>query len=181
MVRNILDYLESSEKLVPNQIAFADEKDSCTYRELKQTAKAIGTYLTDRVSPGSPVPVFMEKGVSAVCAFMGAVYAGCFYVMLDPKLPAERLRKILHTLDADVVITEENYKKQYQALAFGAKQIDIGEAAQSVVNEEKLARIRQRSQDTDPLYTMITSGSTGVPKGVVVSHRSVIDFIEEFT
>ena len=36
MVRNILDYLESSEKLVPNQIAFADEKDSCTYRELKQ-------------------------------------------------------------------------------------------------------------------------------------------------
>lgn len=181
MVRNILDYLESSEKLVPDQIAFADEKVSCTYRELKQTAKAIGTYLADRVSPGSPVPVFMEKGVSAICAFMGAVYAGCFYVMLDPKLPAERLRKILYTLDADVVITEENYKKQYQALAFGAKQIDIGEAAQSVVNEEKLAEIRQRSQDIDPLYTMFTSGSTGVPKGVVVSHRSVIDFIEEFT
>ena len=48
MVRNILDYLESSEKLVPDQIAFADEKVSCTYRELKQTAKAIGTYLADR-------------------------------------------------------------------------------------------------------------------------------------
>lgn len=181
MVRNVLDYLERSEKLTPDQIAFADEKTSCTYRELKQTAKAIGTYLAAQVSPGSPVPVLMEKGVLAVCAFMGAVYAGCFYVMLDPKLPAERIRKILHTLDADLVITEENAQKPYQELAFEIKQGDITEAAQSAIDEKKLAEIRKKSQDTDPLYTMFTSGSTGIPKGVVVSHRSVIDFIEEFT
>ena len=68
--------------------------------------------------------------------------------MLDPKLPAQcGPSEDSFTLDADVVITEENYKKQYQALAFVAKQIDIGEAAQSAVNEEKLAEIRRRSQD----------------------------------
>ena len=47
--------------------------------------------------------------------------------------------------------------------------------------QERLGKIREQALDTDPLYSIFTSGSTGVPKGVIVNHRSTIDFIDCFT
>lgn len=181
MIRNVLEYLEESARLYAGKTAFADEKAACTYEELRLRARAVGTYLTDRVNPGMPVPVFMEKGVNAIYAFMGTVYAGCFYVLLDPKLPAERIRQVLDTLGAKVMIADMAYGKQLTALGFEGAVVDIEDAVNAREDGEALSRIRRRSMDIDPLYAIFTSGSTGVPKGVVVSHRSVIDFMEEFT
>lgn len=181
MIRNVLEYLEQSARSYADKTAFADEKTACTYEELERRARAVGTYLADRVKPQTPVPVFMEKGVNAIYAFMGTVYAGCFYVLLDPKLPAARLRQVMDTLGADVMIADTAYEKQLAALQFDGIVVDIEEAVSCQEDRDVLEGIRTRSMDIDPLYAIFTSGSTGVPKGVVVSHRSVIDFIEEFT
>lgn len=181
MIRNILDYLEHSAECYPDKVAFADDKDKCTYRELLERARVAGTCLAQRTKRRSPIPVFMEKGVAAVTAFMGVVHAGCFYVLLDPKLPAERLRQILVTLEADLILTSASYHKQLEKLAFTGDVVDLEDALEVEPQEEILRSIRSGSMDTDPLYANFTSGSTGIPKGVVVCHRSVIDFIEEFT
>ena len=58
---------------------------------------------------------------------------------------------------------------------------DLMSLPDDALNSSLLASIRRQAADTDPLYGIFTSGSTGVPKGVVASHRSVIDFIEHFT
>ena len=65
MIRNILDYLEHSAECYPDKVAFADDKDKCTYRELLERARVTGTYLAQRTKRRSPIPVFMEKGVAA--------------------------------------------------------------------------------------------------------------------
>lgn len=183
MVRNILEYLEQSAERLPDKIAFADEKNACTYIELKEKAQKVGWRLAQVVPPRSPIPVFMEKSVNAIYSFMGAVYAGCFYVLLDPKLPAERLKRILMTLDARVMLTDKAYEKQLQLLGFEGTVIDIEEISGEIDREgEKILKaIKEQRLDIDPLYAIFTSGSTGVPKGVVVSHRSLIDFIGDFT
>lgn len=181
MTRNILEYLEHSTQCFPDKTAFADEDTSCTYRQLAETARSVGTCLAGVVRSGSPVPVFMEKGVPAIYAFMGSVYAGCFYVLLDPKLPAERLRHIMDVLAPEVIVTDGKYEKQLAQLDFTGKVIDIYEAVETAEDEAVLDGIRRQCQDTDPLYAIFTSGSTGIPKGVVVSHRSVVDFIGDFT
>ena len=181
MIRNILCYAEESARKYPGKIAFADEETACTYEELIRCARAVGTRLGRDVMPGKPVPVLMEKGVKAIYAFMGIVSAGCFYVLLDPKLPAERLKSVLDTLQADILLSDPAYDKQRERLEFDGKVIMLDEALDTPEDSGYLAYVRKQSRDVDPLYAIFTSGSTGVPKGVVVSHRSVIDFIEEFT
>ena len=180
MIRNILDYLEQSARHYPDKIAFADEMSTCTYKELWETARSVGTKLANYVPPISPVPVFMEKRVETIYAFLGAVYAGCFYVLLDPKLPLERLKQILQTLQSEVLVLHPDYEKQFKALEYERNVVNILEALQGEEDAVLLETIREQRLDIDPLYAIFTSGSTGIPKGVLVSHRSVIDFMEEF-
>ena len=180
MIRNILDYLEQSARYYPDKIAFADEMSTCTYKELWETARSVGTKLANYVPPRSPVPVFMEKRVETIYAFLGAVYAGCFYVLLDPKLPSERLKQILQTLQSEVLVLHPDYEKQFKALEYEGNVVNILEALQEEEDAVLLEAIREQRLDIDPLYAIFTSGSTGIPKGVLVSHRSVIDFMEEF-
>ena len=180
MIRNILDYLEQSARHYPDKIAFADEMSTCTYKELWETARSVGTKLANYVPPRSPVPVFMEKRVETIYAFLGAVYAGCFYVLLDPKLPSERLKQILQTLQSEVLVLHPDYEKQFKALDYEGNVVNILEALQEEEDAVLLETIREQRLDIDPLYAIFTSGSTGIPKGVLVSHRSVIDFMEEF-
>ena len=180
MIRNILDYLEQSARHYPDKIAFADEMSTCTYKELWETARSVGTKLANYVPPRSPVPVFMEKRVETIYAFLGAVYAGCFYVLLDPKLPSERLKQILQTLQSEVLVLHPDYEKQFKALEYERNVVNILEALQEEEDAVLLETIREQRLDIDPLYAIFTSGSTGIPKGVLVSHRSVIDFMEEF-
>ena len=180
MIRNILDYLEQSARHYPDKIAFADEMSTCTYKELWETARSVGTKLANYVPPRSPIPVFMEKRVETIYAFLGAVYAGCFYVLLDPKLPSERLKQILQTLQSEVLVLHPDYEKQFKALEYERNVVNILEALQGEEDAVLLETIREQRLDIDPLYAIFTSGSTGIPKGVLVSHRSVIDFMEEF-
>ena len=180
-MKNILQYLEDTAISNKNKIAIIEEEKKVTYSELLENSKRVGSMLCNTITRGEPVGVLMEKGINAIYSFWGSIYAGGFYILLNPELPEFRLKKIIEISNIKVIITDEKNIEFTNKLSGGTKIIKIEDAKNEKVNEIKLKEIREKSIDVDPLYANFTSGSTGEPKGVVVSHRSVIDFINVFT
>lgn len=180
-MKTVLEYLENSTNNCSDKIAVIDENGKYTYKELTELSKKIGTRLTSYFEPRNPVPVLMEKGKDTLATFFGAVYAGCFYVLLNPDLPKVRLEHIVNVLGAKNIVTDKAHKESALELINEDNIIYIEDLKNTEINEEKLKKIRENVLDLDPLYANFTSGSTGIPKGVLVGNRSVIDFIDNFT
>ena len=178
MQKNILEYLEQTVARVPDKTAFTNGEQSLTFRQVHDQARAIGSFLNSIGCCGKPVVVFMKKQPRTIAAFLGAVYGGCYYVPLDEEMPRHRIELIFGTLQQGVMICDETTRPMAEGFAGGCAIYNYEEMAACPVNDGALAAIRDRQLDIDPIYIVFTSGSTGVPKGVMACHRSVIDYIE---
>lgn len=177
---NILEYLERSAQLYPEKPALVDEQQSITFAQALEDSRRVGSSLALSLTKGQPVAVYMEKSVENLCAFWGIVYAGGFYVSFNTQLPTSRLQQMQAVLQAPFVITDEEHRAALEEVFPPHRILLYQDLVKSTVDRALLAQIRQRHVDTDPLYANFTSGSTGVPKAVVVGHRSTLDFIDHF-
>ena len=176
MTRNILDWLDESSSRRGDAPAFKSADHIISYAQLDTRSRQIGTFLAGKVHRQSPVLILMEKGPDCICAMLGAVRAGCFYTPVDPVMPEERLRLIVSVLEPACIISSVKYEKNAAALA--DVPVYTTESIPAQADENILAQIRKQHLDNDLLYVLFTSGSTGLPKGVAITHRSVIDFID---
>lgn len=179
--RNVLTYLEEDALRHPEKCAVEEEDRSCTYGQLLEMSRQAGSALAALGAQHRAVMVFMEKGIDALAVMFGALQAGGFYVPVDPHIPAERLALIAGVLEDPIVVASEaTLPLATEALSDGACLATVGQLLTAPIDDAALEAARAQAVDVDPVYVLFTSGSTGVPKGVAVSHRAVIDFIDDF-
>lgn len=181
MQRNVLEYLEETVRVKPDKLAFADESLQLTFEQFYRGARAIGSGLARRGIHKEAVLIYMEKSPAAIQAFYGAVYAGCYYVPLDEEMPARRIELIIENTHARALICSAVMKERVDRLDFDGEVFLDAELFREEEDAKSLSVIRSESVDTDPMYVLFTSGSTGVPKGVVGHHRGVIDYIDQLS
>ncbi len=190
-VQHLAGYLEISARQYPGRTAVVDPSGSVlTYDELDRQASAMAAYLgVHGVRPGDRVGVVLPKSAAAVATLFGILKAGAAYVPVDFTAPPERIRRILTDCGVCALIFDHRCSEILSTGDLdGAVAIVANAPASATVSrrhvalEEVLAGGGQAPDCSagphDLAYILYTSGSTGIPKGVMLTHENAISFVE---
>lgn len=176
MAINLIEYLDESARKFPDKLAVSDEKIELTFSELRKNAMAAASYIHNMTNAkNKPIAVEVDRCTESIVMFLGVLYSGNFYVPIDNKMPDDRVSIIIKDINPSLCldIREKSFFNK-----FNVKRASYEVIINHEIDEKALNFIKENTIDIDPCYTMYTSGSTGIPKGVVISHRMVMDFAD---
>ena len=180
-MKNILEMLEYSAERFPDKYVFRDENTDMTYAEFLRTAKNIGTDIAKHGINNKPIAVIAERSAGCLAAMFGVLYSGNFYTVIDSEMPPERVKAIFETLKPAAVVVTKACLSLLKKLDFNGKAVNNETAKDCPADSNLLGKIRENMIDSDPAYALFTSGSTGVPKGAVVSHKAVLSYVKWYS
>lgn len=178
MQKRIEHYLEHLSDILPSArgIVFGDR--NFTYFEFNVLCNQLSHILIENLNPNkaSYIGIYMDRSPEMLIAIFAILKAGAAYVPIDPKFPESRVSLMIENADIEILITQNKYSNNKALYSSGCKLItaDIENwqyAAQSVSNPEKPGVVNKVA------YVLYTSGSTGVPKGAMLGHHSVINLL----
>jgi amino acid adenylation domain-containing protein len=169
------ELFEAQVARTPDATAAVFEDDRATYRELNARANQLARRLQKSgVAAGALAAIFMERSLGMLIAVLGVLKAGAAYVPLDPAWPRERLDFILRDANASTVIacgrhSDSTFKNGPRIVRLDADRNSIaGESEENLPASVTLE---------DLAYVIYTSGSTGMPKGVLIEHRQILNYV----
>ncbi|WP_123064862.1 non-ribosomal peptide synthetase [Paenibacillus amylolyticus] len=170
---------ENQAERYPDRMAVRCGTDCITYRDLNEKSSRLGGYMRAKgIGKGNFVGIMLERSADLLVAILATLKAGAAYVPLDPTYPSERLNYMLEDSNSRLLLTQEDLAGRVR---FEGEMIILGRDAGMVPVENDLSAPRTASEGSDLMYVIYTSGSTGNPKGVMIEHRNVVNFIVGIT
>jgi amino acid adenylation domain-containing protein len=164
---------------MPDAIALTDGETSVSYRELSENAEKVESHLRNHdIGSGQRVAVHMSRSLQLPIVILGILRTGASYVPIDPDQPKLRVEEILGDAGVACLVTDTD-----ASLAPGLLTLSANTMLDSNPQHLQQAPVDGLSGSVDidpasPAYLLYTSGSTGKPKGVVVSHGSLMSYLD---
>jgi amino acid adenylation domain-containing protein len=165
---------EAQAERTPEAIAVEFQGESLTYHQLNQRANQLAHALRSRgVGPDSLVGICVHRSFEMLVGMLGVLKAGGAYVPLDPANPADRIAFMIQDAGLSLVLTQERLAGDIPV--GGATLLCLDRDWPAIANESD-SNPTLNAGPTDLAYVIYTSGSTGNPKGVMIEHRSLVNF-----
>ena len=186
MYTSYIDYFEKTAVQYADKTAVVEAGKPYSFAEIKEGSLKVASALLDVVGDtrNKPVSVYMKKSANTVMSDIGILYGANAFMNLDIKTPIERIEAIIANALPAAIITDRASSKKILPVAESQKLTvlvieDVLEGA--AATDETYGKLKERLYlqiDTDPSCIINTSGSTGVPKGVILNHKSFFDFLD---
>lgn len=163
----IVSLFEQNVENFPNSIAVSYKNENLTYQELNNKVNQFANYLLEqKISGGNVISICMEKNINFIIAILAVQKIGCAYLPINPTYPFDRIKYIMENSNSILLIADHCINIKNTLIM---QSINLSNYSPQNPNINISCK--------DLAYVIYTSGSTGDPKGVMVNHRNLINFI----
>ena len=157
-MNNVVGYLTSCAQQRPQACAVVEGEVQLTYAQLYEQSRRAGTALAQRNMARKGVVLVMEKSADMLALMMGALWAGAFYVPVDPQAPVRRLAQIVARLQQCCVVAPDDAQAQELSRELGVPVLTMQQLLSQETDDQLLAGAQAASLETDPAYVLFIRG-----------------------
>lgn len=177
--KSINEIFEQQVRKTPNQIAVSFNEINITYKDLNIKANQLAHFLIKEcgIKPDTFVPIVLKRSEHSLISLLALLKIGGIYVPIDPGEHKERIRYILKDINAQIIITSEIILKELSQISDSNFVIVDGDSYQQMFKIQSEINPKISITENNLAYLIYTSGTTGTPKGVMIEHRSILNYV----